>query len=136
MKKTEHIRKKLSYWYELKIVSGYKPDLFTSIKVDYNKKPRKWLVSSYNLKKETPSQDLPGVRALEQTYASGQQISPPDLMKTPYNIIQPPQNNLNPSSVNTQTNLGQNLNQNNSIKPPKSNWEWLEWLKRKRKGLL
>ena len=78
---------------------------------------------------------MPGVRALEQTYASGQQISPPDLMKTPHNIIPPSQSNLNPSNVTTQTNQGQNLNQNTTIKPPNSDLEWLEEVKRKRKKL-
>ena len=64
---------------------------------DYNKKPRNWLVSSYNLKEEAPLQDLPGGRALEQTYASGQQISPPDLTKVPHNIVTNSNSNLNPS---------------------------------------
>ena len=59
-----------------------------------------------------------------------------DSNKDTSNIIPPSQPNLNPNNAKTQANLGQNLNQNNTIKPPKSDWEWREWLKRKRKGLL
>lgn len=91
-----------------------------SIKTDYNKKPRNWLVSSYNLKKIAPLQDLPGGRALEQTYASGQQISPLDLTKVLPNIIPPSQANLNPSEQ--------------SVQAPITFVEWLEELKRKRRN--
>ena len=85
-------------------MSGYKPDLFT-----------------YNLKDETPLQDLSGGRALEQTYASGQQISPLDLTKVPHGII---------------TNSNSNLNSNcQSIQQPLSHNDWLEELKRRRKKL-
>ncbi len=90
-----------------------------SIKADYNKKPRNWLVSSYNLKEEAPSQDLPGGRALEQTYASGQQISPPDSTKVPHDIITDSKSNLNPSQQ--------------TIQKPQSYAEWLEELKRRSK---
>ena len=90
-----------------------------AIRTDYNKKPRNWLVSSYKLKDEAPLQDLPGGRALEQTYASGQQISPPDLTKVPHNII-----------TNSKSNL--NLSQQ-SIQKPLSHNEWLEELRRRRK---
>ena len=92
-----------------------------AIKTNWNKKARNWLVSSYNLKQKTPSQDLSGVRALEQTYADGQQISPSDLRRNPSNIIQPSPNNLNPSQK--------------AIQKPISHNEWLEELKRKRKKL-
>ena len=66
-------------------------------------------------------QDLPGGRALEQTYASGQQISPLDLPKVSHNIIPSSQTNLNPS--------------HQAIKAPLSYDERLEELKRKRKKL-
>ena len=108
-KKKEHIDRKY-------IGDNHKE---ASIKADYNKKPRNWLVSSYNLKDEAPLQDLPGGRALEQTYASGQQISPPDLTKVPHSIITNSNSNLNPSQP--------------SIQKPLSHNEWLEELKRRRK---
>ena len=59
-----------------------------------------------------------------------------DSTKSANDIIPPSQSNLNPNNANTQANLGQSLNPNNAIKPPKSDWEWREWLKRKRKGFL
>jgi len=89
-----------------------------AVKTEWNKKPRNWIVSSYNLEK-VPSQALPGGRALEQTYANGQQISPLDLGRTPNNIIKPFIQNHNPSQ--------------SSIQKPLSHEAWLEELKRKRK---
>ena len=79
------------------------------------------LRTSYNLDKETPLQDLPGGRALEQTYASGQQISPPDLTKVPHNLITNSNSDLNPSRQ--------------SMQKPMSHNEWLEELRRRRKKL-
>ena len=55
--------------------------------------------------------------------------------KSPNDIMTSSQSNFNLSNVTTQANLGQNLNQNNTIKPPKSDLEWLEEVKRKRKNL-
>ena len=45
------------------------------------------------------------------------------------NIISPSSANLNP-----QVGTNQNLVQNNSLNSFKSNSDWLEWLKRKRRG--
>ena len=64
---------------------------------------------------------MPGGRALEQTYASGQQISPLDSTKVPHDIITDSKSNLNPSQQ--------------SIQKPQSYAEWLEELKRRRKKL-
>ena len=64
------------------------------VKSNWNNKPRNWVVSAYNLKKETPSQALPEFRALNQTSANGQQISPLDSTKVPENIIPDKQSSL------------------------------------------
>ena len=58
-------------------------------------------------------------RALEQTYANGQQIPPLDLTKMPKDIIPPSQSNLNPTNQQAKQLLTYD--------------EWLEELKRKRK---
>ena len=88
------------------------------VKKEYNRKPRNWIVSSYKLK-GAPSQDLSVGRALEQTYANGQQIPPLDLTKMPKDIIPPSQSNLNPANQQAKQSLTYD--------------EWLEELKRKRK---
>ena len=99
----------------------------------YNKKPRNWLTSAYYLE-EVPQQASAGFRTLDQTHADKQFFPLSDLQRNK-NIIPPSQNNLKPNNANAQANLGQSLNQNSTIKPPKSDLEWLEEVKRKRKKL-
>lgn len=57
----------------------------------------------------------------------------PGSKENPTNIISPSQINLNPLGSNLQNNTSQNLVQSNTILPPKTDLEWLEELKRKRK---
>jgi len=83
------------------------------------------LQAAYNLNKETPSQALPGGRALEQTYASGQQISPPDLTKMLGDMV-----THSSSKVNDKTPETQSIQ---PAPPPESREDWLERLKRERR---
>lgn len=51
----------------------------TPIRLDYNQKKRKWVVSSFKLDKKSPAQAQPVVRPSRSSYADGQVISPSDL---------------------------------------------------------
>ena len=112
--------------YDRKYIGNEKQEV--AIKKNWNNKPRNWIVSAYDLS-EPSSQALPGGRALEQTYASGQRISPLDLKRQPNDIILSSTSNLNPSQ-------SAKVYETSTTQTPKSNDEWLKWLKRKRKGML
>ena len=91
-----------------------------SVKTAWDNKSRNWIVSSYNLTKKAPSQDLSGLRALNQTCADGQQISPSDLQNVPSSSLSNNFLKLNPMS--------------SRIPKIPSFEEWLDELKRKRRS--
>lgn len=89
-----------------------------TIRTDYDKKPRNWLLTSYYKNKSTPSQDLAGCRTLDQTYANKQSFPLSDLSRS-NNILTDISSDLNPQAVSP------------SIQAPKSYQEWLDELRRK-----
>ena len=120
-------------------MSGYKPDLFTYEKPHHKKHGIKDNIKGFHKLKNKNKEFLIADTSNGAKYYMSKQLGDignrPSRVEPipPNNIIPPSQSNLNPNNTNTQANLGQSLNQNSTIKPPKSDWEWREWLKRKRK---
>ena len=122
-------------------MSGYKPDLFTNIdfirfgddsalvKKVWDDKKRNWIVTSF---KDSESLNK-SINRTPDIVNNQNGMAPPLNLNKDDSIISPSQNNLNPLGSNLQNNTPQNLAQSNTILPPKTDLEWREELKRKRK---
>ena len=100
------------------------------VKKVWDDKKRNWIVTAFK-DKESLNKSInrtPDIANIQNGMA------PPSNLNKDSSIISPFQGNLNLQRSNIQ-GFNQNLQQNNTFKAPKSDLDWLEWLKRKRKNI-